>query len=160
MNAARALLLLVTIAGPCAIPSAAHAQAAASEAGDAGYGTHPDEGLMIAGAVTFAASYVIAISIALPEITRYCGTPAVAYDCNAIGYQLIPFAHFVPFEGLAMYSGPIWVAAELVGLFMLIGGAAHHHPNAPPSLAFGPAVELRPSAPGADVGGLSLTASF
>lgn len=124
-----------------AIPSVAVAQAAAPldppsasvslEVSDPP--THPDEGLMIAGGVTFLVAYVAALSVNLPEIAAYCGrTDVHGYvpSCDSIGLQLIPFAH-PRFDGLGLFSNPIFIVTELIGALIFVGGAAHHHPDEP-----------------------------
>lgn len=90
--------------------------------------THPDEGLMIAGGVTFLVAYVAALSVSLPEIANYCGGGYPS--CDYLGLQLIPFAHPY-FGGLGMFSNPIFIVTELVGALIFAGGAAHHHPDEP-----------------------------
>lgn len=125
-------------------------------------GTHPDEGLMIAGAVTFWAAYLIAPAVILPIEAGNCGDPMVSggvYDCDDLGFLFIPFAHLRAGGWASVIGGSILIFPEIIGLFMFIGGAAHHHPNEPTESPTEGDVDVSVSASQAHVG-LQLDVTF
>ncbi|MEZ4340314.1 MAG: hypothetical protein R3B82_27135 [Sandaracinaceae bacterium] len=134
-------LIVLALGTSLALPSVAAAQAAIPldpptvqlTVEPAEPSTHPDEGLMIAGGVTFLVAYAAALAINLPEIAAHCGRPDIhgyTPPCEYIGLQMIPLAH-PRFDGLGMFSNPIFIITELVGALIFVGGAAHHHPDEP-----------------------------
>ena len=130
----------------------------APEAAAVDLGTHPDEGLMIAGGSLFLLSVTMGVAVLMPIQMSHCYQPGSAFaaglppdsgytTCSQAPYAAIPFAHLVGGGVDSLIGGPILLVAEIVGLFMFIGGAAHHRPNAPAA----PSVTLA-GVPGAEAG--------
>lgn len=128
---------------------------------DADVGTHPDEGLMIAGGSLFLLSITMGVAVLMPIQLSHCYDPGSAAasrlppdsgyaSCGQAPLAAVPFAHLIGGGIDSIIGGPILLVAEVVGLFMFIGGAAHHHPNTPASPRAGELTVAGVS--GADVG--------
>lgn len=108
--------------------------------------THPDEGLMIAGATVFLGAVTAGVAILMPLELSSCVEPgrdsSLPPDhgyamCSQAPLSAIPFAHLVGGGAASLIAGPILLVAEIIGLFTFIGGAAHHHPDTAPSARTG-----------------------
>lgn len=130
----------------------------------ASLGTHPDEGLMIAGATVFLLGVTMGVAVLMPIEVGHCVEPGDTASlpgdhgfpmCSQAPLAAIPFAHILGGGMDSIIAGPILLVAEVIGLFTFIGGAAHHHPNGPAAPRAGE-ITLT-GVPGADVGlGLSI----
>ena len=126
-------------------------------------GTHPDDGLMIAGGTVFLLGVTVGVAVLMPIEVAGCvepGDDSLPPDhwramCGQAPLSAIPFAHLIGGGIASIVAGPILLVAEIVGLFTFIGGAAHHHPNEAPRAG---EVQLSGVA-GADAG-LSMTVLF
>lgn len=103
-------------------------------------GTHPDEGLMIAGGTVFLLGALTGLAVLMPLELAGCVEPGTDTDlppdhgyasCSQAPLAAVPFAHLAAGGISSLIAGPILLVAEVIGLFTFVGGAAHHHPNAP-----------------------------
>jgi hypothetical protein len=112
--------------------SSAHAQQEAAIEIDVGSpvepGTHPDEGIMIAGATVFLVGYLSAALPILAVHLQYCES-GESFTCDSTAWGFVPIVHILAGGWDGIIAGSIGLIIETVGLFMFIGGAAHHHPN-------------------------------
>lgn len=117
-------------------------------------GTHPDEGLMIAGGVTFLAGYLVAALTIASVHPGYCdqhfsGAESPEVSCTSIAWGFTPIVHILAGGWDGLIAGSVGLFIEFIGLLIFTGGAAHHHPNQPRAPG---TVAFRASVPGADVG--------
>lgn len=86
------------------------------------YGTHMDEGLIIAGSVTLGVGWLTS------SVFGIIGSNPILFIPLAGGAIHAP----VNGTGGGIALGVSVSGVQLVGLIILIAGLAHHHPNAPP----------------------------
>lgn len=129
------MLALLLAASPVAAQDLALAPPSAPVAD---LGTHPDEGLMIAGGSLFLLSVTLGAVALMPAELGSCVNPGEDSDlppdhgfasCAQAPMAAIPFAHILGGGFGSIVGGSLLLVAEVIGLFIFIGGAAHHHPN-------------------------------